>query len=362
MMRFAMVLTAILMMLFSSAPVNSESPPMIAADKAGPGHIVFAELNADVEKEVMGALLSGQTLPFIPAVKEVYSDKADFEAWEGNRPELKAELKRIIVCFRRPSSLRTEPEGIESFDVILEFQPKDLIARISHPRQRRYRGGMRLAFSQPWGVFLEGVKDTSVAVLTAQSVPEEEQRRALLLCPRSRREFRSEGKVQNWLMDSGYRFSRGLFSVSAAVEGRALSGGNIGLARGSILTSPNISRAEEYFDQVYMRDPRISLNYRPYVGEIVAAQAESRGITAGVEVRIEFQRSSGHKRLSTLRDVVWIKEVAMEQGQEWWAVGPDRTQVPVAGGICYLVLKEKTAEHRFSREPFELPARLKGTA
>lgn len=332
------------------------------ADQQPNAHVNFESLDPIKKQQVLAAILGGTALPKFEGLRHVFEERSHMEAWEGNWPELKARVDKLIIRMRRATPEEDGRQRVDSFELSVEFEAKQTVVRSNAVRRAKYRGGVALPGSQEWRVFIGGTSQAGVALLSPEFAPAADQMRALLFCPRYIETQRMEGgKKQSWLADSGYRLNRALFAVSGEAHGRALSGIDIGLARAAILTTPNIPRSVEYFDETYMKDPRISLVYRPYTSEILTEHGEQEAITAAIQASIEFQRASGHRRLSTARNIVWIQEVELQLGQEWFANVDDSSKMAVASGACYLILGESSLEHRFSREKFKLPPRLQPT-
>lgn len=164
-----------------------------------------------------------------------------------------------------------------------------------------------------------------------------------------------------FFVESPYKLSRVLVSAKASVQGQALSGGDLGLARASIVTSPNIPRPLAWTDESYAVDPRVSLSYVPIANEQRDDIDPDGAVVAGIEARLELQRAAGFKRTSIQQSVLWFKEFLLGS-EEPWFIRLRRDQPPsrVAPGRCYSLLSERLVEQRFTKEPFVLPEQLGG--
>ena len=313
----------------------------------------------------LDSVFNDRLLEGMSAAKETYGEAAEYEAWQGNKPQLSAEVTKIVARFRQPPRFDREATDLITFDVSIEFRRSEgtTIVRTGLPLSPALRGGVRchLSDKKQFRLFIEGANNTGLAVIMPRVDVKGQFPGAVFMCPRYLALPKGSSRSAPRLVDSEYRLFRTFFAVAGEAQGQALSGVGIGLARASLLTSPNTPRSEEYEDETYAKDPEVSVSYKPYKKENLQDKDESGDIVAGIQAAVELQRPAGFKKLSVLRDVVWVKQVMLESETPLSTLTERGEEVAIGRGACYIVLTERSMEHRYSRDNFELPERLQSS-
>ncbi len=325
------------------------------------GHREFPGLLPAYEEKFFESVFQGSVLTLAPGIRSEVTERDYVEAWEGNKPNLVAQLPRVILRFHRPRAEKSSQEGEHfTFDISVDFFRDSIVVKTSHPASAKQSSGYRfpLGATEQWKAYIPGEEDTGMAVLMPQVALQGQYVRGLMVCPRKLfRLKQGNNHIEEAYIDSGYRLLRALFSARGEASGNTVSGGGIGFAGASILTSPNIARSVEYEDRAFMRDPQIKVQYLPFASEQLVEDAGDTPITAGIESRVEFHRPSGHRRVSSSSEVAWIKEFQLAKDSPWY-IRRKKDSIRVAPGSCYLLMKERVIEHHFSKEPLALPPRL----
>lgn len=328
------------------------------------GRVIFPDMPIDKFNYALQSALRDRVFSLPPESNEIFADRDLRSAWDGNHPELVTALNRTILRFRNSVQSNSDSDSTVPpwFDVVIEFGTRELLVRTSHPRNRHMAAGIRVPLIQTeqWRMFIEGERNTGVAILIPRTVASGQSARSLIVCPRYAYHFKRGRMSETALVDSGYRLERTLYAFSGSLNANVLSSGKVGVARGWVLTTPNVQRSRGFFDEAYGIDPRVSLNYLPITTEQVADVETDGSFSAGIQLQVELQRLAGFKRNSMAREVMWIKQFDLTNEQPWFVKLRASLAAQVAPGACYLLLTQKETESRFTRGEFSLPERLQG--
>jgi len=302
-----------------------------------------------------------------PQTKEIFESRDLRDAWEGNSATISTGFVNFILRFRREVAEEGAPvldKDPEYFDIRLGIRDKLLIIQHTEGRTRGSKEGIPLPFPplEQERLFIGGRGASGMAVLLPRTQTGGQYARALLLCPRSAFTVRRGPRQpeDTFFVESPYRLARTIYGARAKVEGRALSGGGVGLAKAEILTTPNVPRSQEWEDSSYGVDPSVALTYVPFTSEQLADVDQDGAVVAAIEGRLTLQRPAGFKRVTLERSLLWFKEFPLTNEQPWFIrIRGDRPPARVAPGRCYSVLLERLFEQRYTREELKLPDRLR---
>lgn len=340
------------------------TPRVSVVEEVREGHMASSQMPVDLEQEIARSIFQGGIAPKANEEVSFSPDKALQEAWEGNNPQVTAQVSGTVLRFRRsPDDLRGE-SGPDFFELLINYRGRELVVRSTTAKRIEFKSGLRLPARTDsfWHIYIEGTAHAGILFISPPSI---DQIGAFLACPRYAYKYRTsnKGRWQLAFVDSGYRVNRAMFSATAIAKGKALSGGGIGLARAAISTSPTLPRSQEFKDEAYLRDPRIELEYHPYTSEVVRDIEMDGEIVAGIQSELTFQRPSGHKSHTIARSTTWVKEYPITQEQILQVlIGKKTLTSTLAQGPCYLIVQKNITERHFSREPLELPERLRAEA
>jgi hypothetical protein len=340
----------------SIAPSSIELPP---------GRVGAKDLSPDTEQLLIKAFLKNEVLVVPPQARERFESRELRDAWEGNLPSLTTGFDTVVVRFRKDDEGKGPIEkDPEYFDIRLTIREKQLLLQHTEGQTRRSKEGLELAFPplEQERLYIDGRGRSGMTVLLPRIQLGGQYARALLLCPRV--PFNVERGARRpddtFFVESPYKVSRVLYSARGHVEGRALSGGGVGLAKAEILTTPNVARSKAWEDSSYGVDPTVALTYLPFTSEQLADVEQDGSIVAAIEGRLTLQRPAGFKRVSSQTTVFWLKEFSLSNEQPWFIrIRGDRPPARVAPGRCYSLLLERFSEQRYTREDLILPERLK---
>ena len=342
---------------------TDESPEASAA--LSPGRMVARDLSPETEQLLLKTFLRNEVLVLPPQSKERFESRELRDAWEGNLPSITTGFDTVVIRFRKDEESKEAIEkDPEYFDIRLTIREKQLLLQHTEGRTRRSKEGLELAFPplEQERLYIDGRGRSGMTVLLPRIQLGGQYARALLLCPRV--PFNVERGARRpddtFFVESPYKVSRTLYSARGHVEGRALSGGGVGLAKAEILTTPNVARSKAWEDSSYGVDPTVALTYLPFTSEQLADVEQDGSVVAAIEGRLTLQRPAGFKRVSSQRILFWLKEFALSNEQPWFIrIRGDRPPARVAPGRCYSVLLERFSEQRYTREELVLPERLK---
>lgn len=329
-----------------------------------PGWVHFPVLSVAMTSWLKQVVLSDGVLALPPQRTEHIESKEIKAAWEGNVPKHQAHIDRLMLRFERDDkSIRSATPNLDPdhFILGLSFHGKSIEITHSH-HGGAGRGRLDLVASPRLSErrYIKGKGSSGMAVYVPRTAFTDADPRYLMLCPRSEyRLDRRRGHDELFYVESPYRITRVLAGVRADVSGRALSARELARARAQILTSPGIPRARAADDESISIDPQVALSYVPRTGELVDEESVGGQYIAGIETRLELQRSSGVQRETRHRRVAWVVPSNLGSDEPWF-IGAlkGKTAARVAPGACYHVLVATQSEALFERSAFQVPENL----
>lgn len=246
------------------------------------------------------------------------------------------------------------PGASSAVHLFLDFEGELTTLRISRSGLKSTVGGVSLASGQRLSIpFVMGRgRDWQLVAFSAPLV--ENSDRALVLCMQPV-EVPSDGLSTE---KNRYQPVELSIDVSAVVDAEVTTGVGRGWARAAFRTGGVVPPPTESFDEVFLRNPTISINYSPHA-EQKKVRLDRTGLVHGAIASVlDTQNSAGYRRILTNTERFWIVPFELSAHHaELLSRG-----MTVNPGLCQLLFKVRYTNTVYSQEEVVPPPTLRAGA
>ncbi len=314
------------------------------------GHLLFGVLPQDRQDMFMRAVFDSMKLEKPNDAVSVSGDRTLVSRWDKDAVQVYAQVVRAVLRFRKDEREGKDFDEVDSYDVGVEFLPDKVEVRHSFQSHSIQKEGTVVKVgSTQLRSFVTAATTSSVALVVPEMDAGPTESRGVFICPRKEFEVgeRKTSKQATFLIDSGYRLNRGMFSVKAWSKGGLPLGAKNGYVKASISVSPTIPRSIDFEEENKGPSSKVSLEYKPLVQEQLMEKGADRSVEGGIQAVFESVGDDGAMRKTTVRDVVRVKEVFVGRERSWQIQTAPKYWKSVSPGPCYIVLKDTYVEQEF---------------
>lgn len=310
---------------------------------------------------VIDSLRSQRPLEFPPFHVSGKIDPLVEGIWAGSKTETQSSVGPITLRFRRRLSSLVSADSrrevsandlLESFDISLEQDKRNLIVRHSNASNLREQAGISLLVSRPslgtQAAVLRGVRESGV-FLGIPPLADVNTAWAALVCPRTfGRERRGRtGLAVFDLTPSPYELSEVKVSFASQGSVSMSTAGRLGRARIGIRVSDALPKPEQGDDEGISAAPRARYTYHPSIPFDFFRFAPYTSVQQGVSLQVLMQNRKGWMRTENLSNAVYVQKVneAAPVTPVVSGRGVERNE-----GECYLVLRYNHSWREYAQE------------
>jgi hypothetical protein len=260
--------------------------------------------------------------------------------WEGNKPLITNELRRITLFFgpeEKPGTVRPQ-----LLPMVLTLEKDAVVlphAATSHSMRKEDNPGriaegtkklMGLAVGSGYTAFMLSVPKT-----------ESNNSRAVLICARPKA---GEQLLKFW----GAKYE-GVSHASA----KLLSGLGTGVARVTVQTSATMAPPREWTDHSIGSDPAIIFDYAPVISFTPETKHQIEQQVGAIETALELKNAAGYRRITTVSDIATVQGVTLEAEQAGQLMNQEYSGGPLP---CYVLgIDHRKSESYDQQAPKQQP-------